>query len=253
MAVYGSIDGERRRKDLAELIQRTGEVSIEEARDRFEVSAMTIRRDLEALELEGVVKRVRGGAVGAPAPRSYDERLATRAAAKRAVAKKALALVPARGAVSFDASTTVNALAEMLADRHELLVCTNSIQTFETLTRAGGPQAHLTGGAHEPATGSLVGPIANAGARLIHTLTFFTSADAFSPAEGTSEASLAEAEVKRHLAAAAERTVLCLDSSKLGKRSTGMALETGDISTLVTELPPEDPQLDPYREYLDVL
>ncbi|WP_206542014.1 sugar phosphate isomerase family, partial [Leucobacter celer] len=60
---------------------------------------------------------------------------------------------------ALDASNTVNALAAMLADRHELLVCTKSVPTFQMLTRAGGPQAHLTGGGHEPATGSLVRPM----------------------------------------------------------------------------------------------
>lgn len=253
MAVNGSIDGERRRKELAELIRSSGEISIERARDLFEVSAMTIRRDLEVLEHEGAVRRVRGGAVVAPTPRSYDDRLAVRATAKRTIAKKALELVPPRGTISLDASTTVNALAEIIGERAGLVVCTNSIQTFELLGRCRGVEAHLTGGAREPETGSLVGPIANASARLLHARVFFASADAFDTATGTSEASLAEAEVKRRLAASADRTVLCLDSSKLGKRSTAMALETGDVSALITELSPDDARLDPYRERLDVI
>lgn len=253
MAVNGSIDGERRRHDLIELVEQGGEISIEAVRLRFGVSAMTIRRDLEALELEGRIRRVRGGAVGAPAPRSYEDRLTSDIAAKRAVAKKALALVPRRGAVAFDASTTVHALAESLGERDGLTVSTNSVQTFEMLARVSGVTAQLTGGSHEPVTGSLVGPIANAGAGLLLTRVFFTSADALHPGVGTSEASLAEAEVKRHLAGAADRTVLCIDSSKLGKRSTGLALELGEISTLVTELSPEDPRLDEYRDRLEVL
>ena len=253
MAVNGSIDGERRRGELVELASQDGGVTIEDARVRFDVSAMTIRRDLELLEIEGLVRRVRGGAVSAPAPRSYDDRLATRAAAKRSIARKALALVPARGAVALDASTTAHALAELLAERSGLSAITNSVQTFETLARFAGVDALLTGGAHEPVTGSLVGPIANAGAGLLHTRAFFTSAAAVSVEGGTSEASLAEAEVKRHFAAASDRTVLCVDSSKLGGRSVGMALSLDRVSTLITELDPSDPALDPYRDTLQVL
>ncbi|QIK62469.1 DeoR/GlpR transcriptional regulator [Leucobacter viscericola] len=253
MAVSGSIDAERRRKDLADLIARGEEISIDEARLKFNVSAMTIRRDIEALENEGVVRRVRGGAVSAPAPRSYDDRLATRSAAKLAIARKALALVPHRGAIALDASTTVHALAEILGGDRELTVCTNSVQTFEVLTRLNGIDAQLTGGSYERVTGSLVGPIANAGARLLFTQVFFTSAAALHPEGGTSESSLAEAEVKRHLAESAERTVLCVDSSKLGGRSVGAALELASVSTLITELPADDPRLDPYRHSVDVL
>lgn len=253
MAVNSSVDGERRRKELVALVEETGEISIEEARERFDVSAMTIRRDLEALELEGQLRRVRGGAVPVPAARSYDDRLATRAAAKRAIARKALALVPARGPVSLDASTTVHALADAIGEREGLIALTNSIQTFTALTRAGGVEAQLTGGRHEPVTGSLVGPLANAGARLLHTRVFFTSAAALHPESGTSEASLAEAEVKRHLAEAADRTVLCLDATKLGERSTGHALDPDRISTLVTELDPADPRLDPYRDRFELV
>lgn len=253
MAVNSSVDGERRRKELVELVEQAGEISIEGARQRFDVSAMTIRRDLEALELEGQLRRVRGGAVPAPAARSYDERLATRAAAKRTIARKALALAPLRGAIALDASTTIRALAEMLADRGDLIAATNSIPTFEALTRGGEVEAQLTGGRHEPITGSLVGPLANAGARILHTRVFFTSAAALSADTGTSEASLEEAEVKRHLAAVSDRTVLCLDASKLDTSSTGHALDLADISTLVTDLDPADPRLDPYRGRVELL
>ncbi|UOQ56809.1 DeoR/GlpR family DNA-binding transcription regulator [Leucobacter allii] len=253
MAVNGSIDGERRRRELVELVRESGELSIERAAARFEVSSMTIRRDLETLEIDGLLRRVRGGAVASPVPRSHDDRLATRAAAKRVIARKALALVPRTGTIALDASTTVQGLAESLGDRDGLAACTNSVQTFEALARVPGLDAQLTGGSHEPVTGSLVGPIANAGAGLLLTRVFFASADALHPVLGTSEASLAEAEVKRHLAAAADRTVLCIDSSKLGKRSTGAALDLAEIATLITELDPDDDRLDPYRAHVELL
>lgn len=253
MAVSGSIDGERRRKDLVGLLQDGGEISIEDARVRFDVSAMTIRRDLEMLEIDGLVRRVRGGAIAAPPARSYDDRLATRIAAKRALAKKALSLVPRQGAVAFDASTTVHELADALSERDGLTVTTNSVQTFQALVRVPGVEAQLTGGTPEPTTSSLVGPFANATARLLITSVFFASADGIDPSIGTSEASLAEAEVKSHLAAASERTVLCIDSSKLGRRSIGAALDLDVITTMITELAPDDVRLDPYRGRVELI
>ncbi|GAA1626555.1 DeoR/GlpR family DNA-binding transcription regulator [Leucobacter chromiireducens subsp. solipictus] len=252
MAVNSSLDGERRRRELVEHIQRTGEITLEQAARQFAVSTMTIRRDLEILEIDGALKRVRGGAVSALGPRSYDDRLATHGTAKRVIARKALKLVPHEGTIALDASTTVNALAELLGERGALTACTNSLQTFDRLARLSNLTVHLTGGTPEPVTGSLVGPIAHAGAQLLHTRTFFTSAIGITPEAGSSETSLAEAEVKRHLANAADRTVLCIDSSKLGKRATGMALPLARISAIVTELDPGDPKLDPYRNHLEI-
>ena len=248
MAINSSVDGERRRKALTELVSEVGEVSIEDASERFQVSSMTIRRDLETLESEGAVRRVRGGAVPPPAPRSHTDRLSTRASAKRTIARKAANLVPHSGTIAFDASTTVHALAQVLGDREGVVACTNSIPTFELLSSTAGIEAQLTGGRHEPITGSLVGPAANTGARLLNTDFFFTSAAALHPQVGTSEASLAEAEVKRHFAAASDQIILCLDSTKLGNRSPGYALDLSDISLLITELDPSDPRLNPYRK-----
>lgn len=252
MAINSSVDGERRRKALVELVTEVGEVSIEGASGRFNVSSMTIRRDLEALEIEGQLRRVRGGAVPSPAPRSHTDRLSTRAQAKRTIARKAATLIPQRGEIAFDASTTVHALAQITGDRNGIVACTNSIPTFEAISDNAGVEAQLTGGRHEPVTGSLVGPVANAGARLLNTRLFFTSAAALHPQAGTSEASLAEAEVKRHFALASDRIILCLDSSKLGSRSPGYALDLSEISLLITELDPTDALLDPYRDLVEL-
>lgn len=253
MAIGGSLEGEKRRAGLVALAAGDDGVSIEGAAARFGVSAMTIRRDLADLEAEGLLRRVRGGAVAAPDPRSYGDRLVTREGAKRVIAQKVLALVPMRGAVAFDASTTTNAIASMLAGRDGLVAATNSIETFEALSAQPGVQAQLTGGTREPETGSLVGAIANLGARAVHAELFLASAASVHERSGSSEVSLAEAEVKRHFAANADQTVLCVDSSKLDKRSPGGALAMSEIAVLVTELDPLDARLDPYRGLVRIL
>lgn len=253
MAIVGSLEGERRRAELVVLAQGDGGVSIEGAAARFGVSAMTIRRDLADLEVEGLVRRVRGGAVAAPDPRSYGDRLVTREGAKRVIAQKVLELVPVRGTVAFDASTTTNAIAAMLTLRDGLIASTSSVETFEALGALPGVQAQLTGGTREPETGSLVGPLANLGARAVQAELFLASAASLHAASGSSEVSLAEAEVKRHFAANADRTVLCVDSSKLDKRSPGGALALDEISVLVTELDPKDARLDAYRQHVRIL
>jgi DeoR family fructose operon transcriptional repressor len=246
------LDVERRRERLVTLAHEQNGVLIDAAAELFDVSTMTIRRDLLELEAEGRVRRVRGGAVAAETARAFDARLAVRATAKRTIAGKALALVPRRGAIALDASTTGHTLAAMLGTRDRLSVYTNAFESFQLLARLDGVTAVLSGGVAEPTTGSLVGPIAHRSLRSIYFDLFFASADAVDPADGTSEVSIEEAEVKRVMAAAAARTVLCVDSSKLGRRSAARALERGEFTTLVTELDPEDSRLDPYRDLVDI-
>lgn len=253
MAISGSLDAERRRASLVFLAQADGGVTIEQAAQQFDVSTMTIRRDLQELEAEGLVRRVRGGAVGAPTARPFDERQAMRAGAKRTIARKVMALMPESGAIALDASTTISTVAASLGQRHSLNVHTNSIETFGLLVPLEGVHPVLTGGEAEESTGSLVGPIAHQSARMMFYDIFFTSAGAFNAVDGTSEVSAPEAEIKRAFSSNAHTTVLCIDSSKLGQRSLARAIDLSDISALVTDLDPSDPRLSEYRDIAEIL
>lgn len=226
---------------------------IEAAADLFAVSSMTIRRDLLELEAEGRVRRVRGGATSTPQARPFDTRRAIRASAKRIIAAKALPLVPSTGAIALDASTTVSTIASTIGRRDGLTAYTNSFETFQLLHPIDGVTAVLSGGTAEPTTGSLVGPIASRTMRSAYFDFFFSSADALDDIDGTSEVSVPEAEIKQAMAGNASTTVICVDSSKLQRRSVARAIEREEISVLITELNPDDPRLSAFRRITDVL
>jgi DeoR family fructose operon transcriptional repressor len=99
---------------------------------------MTVRRDIEELDAEGLVRRVRGGAVAPVVPRAFGERAATRSAAKITIARKAMSLGPTEGAVLFDASTTRPALtasaARLSRGGHSSLTHTRRSDTSPRLT-----------------------------------------------------------------------------------------------------------------------
>ena len=253
MAISGSLDAERRRASLVFLAQADGGMTIDQAAQQFDVSTMTIRRDLMELEADGLVRRVRGGAVGAPTPRPFDERQAVRAGAKRTIARKVISLIPESGAVALDASTTISTVAALLGPRRNLTICTNSSETFGLLVPLDGVHPVLTGGEAELTTGSLVGPIAQQSARTMFYDIFFTSAGAFNLDDGTSEVSVLEAEIKRAFSSNSHTTVLCVDSSKLGQRSLARAIDLSEISALVTDLDPTDLRLSQYRDIAEIL
>lgn len=227
-------------------ITQDGSVRIADLATDLGVSEMTIRRDLDELETLGVVRRVRGGAV-ALGPEPFDDRHRHQARAKARIADKLRELLPQRGTVAFDASSTVHRLAGVLDGARDLVVVTNGIQTFQALHDKPGISVTLTGGTREPRTGSLVGPIASRSADDFLFDVLLCSGTALDERVGSSEASLAEAEVKRSLGANSERIVLAVDHSKLDRRGDARMFRLDQIDTLVTDLDPDDDRLRPYR------
>ncbi len=223
-----------------------GRVRIDALAERLGVSEMTIRRDLDELEALGVARRVRGGAV-AVGPEQFAQRHRHNAKAKARIAEKLLALMPDAGAVAFDASSTVHRVATLLDGARDLLVVTNGLDTFQALQARPGVTATLTGGALEPRTGSLVGPLATRCADDVLFELFVCSGAAVDAAVGSSEASLAEAEVKRALARSSRRVVLAVDHTKLGTRAQARTFRLAELDAMVTDLAPGDARLDDYR------
>lgn len=253
MATTSTAESEERRARLLATLAGENLITLAVAATEFGVSTMTIRRDLESLEGEGLLRRVRGGAVSVIGPRPFSDRRAVRLRAKETIADKALTLVPRAGSIALDASTTVATLAARLGVRSGLTVATNAYQTYGALRSAHGVNAILIGGETEEITDSFVGPIAVHAAESLRYTRFFASASAIDADYGTSEVSLREAEMKRTFFRMARELVLCIDSSKLRQQSTAACLPLADATVLVTELSPSDPRLDEFRDLVDLL
>jgi len=241
-------NGQRERlHTIEQRMQADGSVRIDELAASLRVSEMTIRRDLDELESLGVARRVRGGAV-AIGPEPFAARHRHNAKAKAVIAAKLLGLLPDRGTVAFDASTTVHRLAAELDGARDLFVLTNGIDTFQVLNESPGITVSVTGGRLEPRTGSLVGPIATRSAQEFLFDVFICSATALDPELGSSESSLAEADVKQAIATTSSHIVLAVDHTKLGTRAQARMLRPHEFDVLVTDLDPDDQRLDAYRD-----
>ena len=125
---------------------------------------MTIRRDLEALEQEGVLRRVHGGAIDLAIARLRGALLGARQAraaeAKAAIGRAAAAMLGERETVVLDVGTTTLQVARALHDRRNLTVLTPSLHIANALARYRGIRLMLTGGHVSPGEGSLVGDMA---------------------------------------------------------------------------------------------
>ena len=108
-----------RQEQMKEFIERENVVSIKQLQNLFsDVSLMTIHRDLDALEKDGVIVKFRGGAksVRHAGDLEFNERMGANNLGKTTIARKALELLQPHSAVFFDASTTNLALARVLPD-----------------------------------------------------------------------------------------------------------------------------------------
>lgn len=252
MSLTGSLAAEERRQVLREQLRAGGQIVLDDAAEQFGVHRMTIRRDLEALEREGIARRMRGGATFA-GPEEFDRRLGHAQQAKRRIAQKLLPLIPSRASIAFDASSTVYHLADALPQAEDLLVVTYGLHAFHTLQERGGIRVFLTGGERDRRTGSLVGPIAQRALAGFSLSRCFMSTVGVDAEIGTTEPTTEEVEMKLAVAAASAHTVLAVDSGKLGRRSAVRGLALDQIDLLVTELDPAHQLLDAFRDHVEVL
>lgn len=246
-----SVDAIDRLERICDEVDSRGRVKVRELAADLDVSEMTIRRDLDTLAEQGRVRRVRGGAL-ALGPQRFSERYGVQARAKERIVAKLGALVPESGAIGLDASSTLQRLASSVSGARQLTVTTNGLEAFNALREHSGVTALLTGGQHDPRTGSLVGPLATRSAQGLTLERLFVSAAGMTP-EGTTEATLEEAEVKLALADVSREVVVAVDHTKLGRHGLARCLPLGRIDLLVTDLDPKDERLAPYRRAVRLL
>lgn len=240
-----SLAAEERRAWLLQRLREMQRVSLAEAAVELGVSEMTVRRDLDGLEMGGAIRRVRGGAMFT-GPVSFHGRERAHAVEKAAVAEKLLPLVPDRGLIALDSSTTMHQLAQRITGAGDLTVVTNGMLTFQALQERPGLTAVLTGGAADRRSDSLVGPVATGFVSRVHFAAFFASAASLD-LRGCHESTLEEAEVKRSIAGASERVFIGVHSEKLNNVSLAHAVDMSDIDVLATELAPQSRDLTEYR------
>jgi len=242
---------EKRRQRLAEMIRSEGEIRLHTAARVLGVSEMTARRDLELLQIQGVARRVHGGAV-AVLPSEFSGRAERASAAKVAIAAKLLELVPARGAIVLDASSTVAALAAKLPDRDDLAVFTNGVDTFNTLVRNVHMAVHLLAGLYDRRTTNLVGPMTIQSLQSLYFDVAIMSCAGLDVRCGATEATLEDAAVKQRMMEASSRKILVVDRGKLGLRGRAQLAPIRDFDMIVTELDPDHKDLLEYRPFVQI-
>ncbi|MCC6697111.1 MAG: DeoR/GlpR transcriptional regulator [Candidatus Hydrogenedentes bacterium] len=228
-----------RRELIRKWLAEEGSVRVGDLVERLKVTSMTVRRDLAAMEQEGVLVRTHGGAAyQAPMVRdlSFSEKDALHARQKAAIAEAAVRLLKPAASVFIDTGTTALHFARALPKTLDLRIFTNNLRVAMDLFSREGFEVNVYGGRLARQSPDLVGETALTRAQEFRIDIAFFGADAIDPRRGeVYAADLPTAHFDKTVHRQAERLVVLADSSKIGKHSIALVARLDERMVLVTD------------------
>ncbi|MEV0494235.1 DeoR/GlpR family DNA-binding transcription regulator [Streptomyces atratus] len=230
-----------RRQLILEMVRANGAVSLRELARVVQTSEVTVRRDVRALEAEGLLDRRHGGAVlpgGFTRESGFPQKSHLATAEKTAIADLAAGLVEEGEAIVVGAGTTTQELARRLARIPGLTVVTNSLLVAQALAHANRVEVVMTGGTLRGSNYALVGSGAEQSLQGLRVSRAFLSGSGLTAERGLSTSNMLSASVDRALVQAAGEVVVLADHTKLGSDTMFQTVPTDLITRLVTDDPP---------------
>jgi DeoR family fructose operon transcriptional repressor len=235
-----------RRRWLVDQARQAGRIDVAEVAKALTVAKETVRRDLTALESEGLLRRVHGGAI--PVERLGFEgtltlRNSSRQDEKGRIADYAVGLLGTAESIYVDEGSTTQAFAERLHQRRPLTVVTNALPVALLMA----PREHVTviliGGRVRSKT---LGTIDHWAVRMLEDFVFDLSimgTNGLTAERGLSCPDSSVAAVKARAVSCSRRSVLLTDSSKIGSDSSYRFAQVRELATIVTDRSVSDGQL----------
>jgi DeoR/GlpR family transcriptional regulator of sugar metabolism len=230
---------EQRRQAIVNRLKHDGSVYVAELCAEFNVSDMTIRRDLDVLSERKLLRKVHGGGVliqkTSVEPHFVEKRQLQRTE-KEAIARKAVQLVEDGDTVAFSAGTTTWHIASVLHHtRRNLTFITNSTNIAVTLQEVGWQNIVLSGGQFRTPSDALVGPYAERILGELNPDILFLGVDGINTTNGLTTPNIAEAQTHRTLVDSAQKVVVVADHSKLGKIALARIVPLSGVDILITD------------------
>lgn len=253
----GDSDKQRTRMNkILTALQQTGSVSVEELSKQLRVTVVTVRRDLDALEAQGRLRRTHGGAVSI-APLFYEpfrndssfqaqvEKLADE---KRRIGRAAAALIKEGEIIALTPGTTTTQVIRGLPLNQKITVVTSTVNVAMELSKRKDLNVFVTGGHLHGEWFSLVGPttVQSLSHLVIHTL--FIGADGIDAKSGATCYSPEEAYVNSAMVRHARRKIAVVDHTKFGKIAGWRICQTSELDLLVTDSGATDEMLAPFEK-----
>jgi DeoR/GlpR family transcriptional regulator of sugar metabolism len=229
---------EERHQIILNILENQGSVLVTDLVSQFEVSEMTIRRDLDVLERKGLLRRVHGGAVS-DRGRSYEppflSRSTTHQEEKARIGKMAAELVRSGDSITLDVGTTTLEVARNLAEKQNLTILTPCFQIAALLCENPSIRLILTGGILRHSELSMVGHLAERVFEEFYVDKLFLAAAGVDFESGLTEYNLEDTLVKQAMIRTAKQVILVTDASKFNQVAFTAIAPIDVIDTVVTD------------------
>jgi DeoR/GlpR family transcriptional regulator of sugar metabolism len=230
---------ERRRKIMEKLTQDR-KVYVSDLSKYFQVTEETVRRDLEKLENQDLLRRSYGGAVlneHTSEDLSFIKRTTINSDDKERIAEKASDLISDGDTIMVDSSTTCLALLQHLKQKKDLTIITNSIRLVNDFVNS--PFTMISsGGILRSHSFALTGTAACATLRKYYVDLAIISCKGIDREKGLMESNEEESEIKQIMIGQAKKSILLADHSKFGKTAFIKTCDFSTLSGVVTDMDP---------------
>jgi len=203
----------------------------------FEVSEMTLRRDIETLLKKGVIKKVKGGIVRNFKDSSdipFDIRNERKSVEKIAIAKKAASLIQEGETIVIDNGTTALAFANEIKEINNLTVVTASLRVAWTLSDRSNIKLILLGGTVKNGELSTYSKVGLETYENLFPDTFVMGVSAINIESGITDFDIDDATIKMKAIRASTRTIVIADETKIGKTAFAKIADLNAIDIIIT-------------------
>ncbi|MDY0303491.1 MAG: DeoR/GlpR family DNA-binding transcription regulator [Sphaerochaeta sp.] len=239
---------EERRIGIIQYINHKKRASVSELAEYFNVTEVTIRRDLILLEQEQRLVRTHGGAMSGLDRSIWQitnlfSRLENFAEEKRRIAEHVATLIKDGESLFIDSGSTALLVAQSLLSHRRLLIVTNSPSIAQTLAGINDNRVIIVGGEFEKTTDSIIGTSCENNLQQYRTDKAIIGISGILIPDGYFAAEPQEASIKRIMADNAKYSICISDSSKIGTTAFSFVHTLKEIDLLITDTNIKDKDL----------
>lgn len=227
-----------RQEKILQYINESKKANTEQLADIFQVSKVTIRRDIDALAEKGLILKTHGGAVSLNGTLlheiPYSSKATSNMAAKKAIGLAAASLIEDGDIIILDSGSTTLEIAKNIR-QSDVTILTNDLKIAMELTHKNNIQVMVCGGNLNLSVYTLTGNMSINFFERLHVNKTFLSCDAMDIKFGISNRTYEEADIKTAMIHAADEVIMVADKSKLNKRVFCKLCDFSDINKLIID------------------
>ncbi|MBU3093876.1 DeoR/GlpR family DNA-binding transcription regulator [Clostridium sp. CM028] len=241
---------EERKSKILDSLNKYGKVKVCDLSQLYEVSEVTIRRDLQELEEDELIKRVHGGAIlnrNTKFEPTFSEKVDKFYDEKESVGKIAASMIVDGDTIAIDAGTTTLSIAKYITAK-DITVLTNSVDVAYELSKKRDVEVIVTGGTLRWETRAMVGPVSDNTLKNFRVDKAFMGSNGVCIINGLTTPNIIEASTKQEMIKIAKQTILLCDHTKFGTVYFAKIVDLDSVDIIITDNQLDNELLEKFEE-----